>query len=348
MQMKRWACLALVASLALAALACEDKKAPAPQAQDSKPKAGAGEFVPGAEDTAKKDDGKADVKFEGAGAFLLKNDELGNKLEQGPEYYTKDTLFEIIDGASEGYIAYGMTQMAKAVYKPTEGEYKDEINVEIYKYDPALGALGKFAQERSSCEEGHPAHWCVRQSDLILWKGPHMAKVQAFDDTPAGAAAILKVAKEVEKKLPGEAKVPEFLGKHMPAEGRVEGGAGWSPRDEFGFSGLGPVWMQDYKPAGDAYKAPEAKVVLFAAQKESPEAAKALFDDIKKRMEALDNVKKAGGLKPLKDAGEEGFWFDDGYGKHTVLRKGAVVAGGRDFQDEATALDLTSKLAQSL
>jgi hypothetical protein len=339
-----WTRAALVLTLALVALGCEDKKAPAPQ-EGQAPKA-AGEFVPGMQEEEKADAG--DARFEGAGAFLPRGGELDNKLEQGPEYYTRDTLFEIIDGASEGYIAYGMTQMAKAVYKPTKGDYQDEINVEIYKYEPALGALGKFAQERSSCEDGHPDNWCVRQSDLIIWKGPHMAKVQAFDDTPAGAAAILKVARAVEAKLPGEARVPAFLSQHMPAEGRVAGGAGWSPRDEFGFSGIGPVWMQDYKPAGDAYKAPEAKVVLFAAEKESPEAAKALFEDIKKRVQALDTVKKSGGVKPLKDAGEEGFWFDDGYGKHTVLRKGAVVAGGRDFQDEATAVGLTGKLASSL
>jgi hypothetical protein len=335
-----WAVLAVT----LLTWGCEGEKKPEP------PKSG--EFVPedkkpAAPPEATPPPTQPAAKFEGAAEHLARHGQEGLALEQGPEYYTKDNLFEIIDGASEGYIAYGMTQMAKAVYKPQSGDYKDEINVEVYRYEPPLGAMGKFAQERSSCADGHPAHWCVRQSDLIFWKGAQMVKIQAFDDSPAGAAAILKVAQALEPRLPGDANLPEFL-KKMPEANRVAGGAGWSPRDEFGFSGLGPVWLQDYKPDGDAYKAPEAKVVLFAAQKQTPEEAQKLFADIKAKVEGLEAVQKAGGVKALAEVGEEAFWFDDGYGKHTVTRKGAVVAGGRDFQEEATATSLTKLLAAGL
>ncbi len=343
----KWSLVLMVCLLGTLSMGCDSgsaDKAPAKGGEfvpEGKKKTGGGEFVPGQkEKPAAK---KTDAKFEGAGEHLLKPGEQGLKLEQGPDYYTKKTLFEIIDGASEGYIAYGMVQMAKAVYKAEEKDFKDEINVEVYQFSPKLGAFGKFAQERSSCADvvKYGEHWCVRQSDLIFWKGDKMVKVQTFDDSKAAEAAILRVGKEVEKRLSGTSEIPEPLARSFPKDKRVLGGGGYSPRDEFGFKGLGPVWMQEYSVG-------KGKAVLYMSKKKSPAEAQELFASMKATVEKLEKVKANGGLKKVEGAGEEAFVYDDGYGKHTIMRKGSVVGGGREFEEQAAAQALTKQLSADL
>ena len=94
---------AILVVLSLLSISCES--GPAPEATPPQ-----GDFVPAsekpAEAPAKAGEDKA-ASFKGAGKFLPQPEALGKsyRLEQGPEYYTKDTLFEVIDGASDSYIA---------------------------------------------------------------------------------------------------------------------------------------------------------------------------------------------------------------------------------------------------
>jgi hypothetical protein len=315
---------------------------------------GGGDFKPpvdaggGAADAALPE-AVAKAKFEGAGVHLPRHGELGLTLVQAPEYYTKDNLFEIIDGGSEGYISYGVRQMAKASYKANEEKFKDELNVELYEFEPQWSAFGKFGRERSGCEkvEGVGENWCARKSDVILWKGAVMVKVQAYDDSPEAQAALVKVAKAVEAKLPGEATPPPFLGK-FPAEGKEAGSGAWSPQAVFGFEGTEEVYMQGYRPAGEAYQGADGVVTLFVVDKKTPEGAKAVLEGIKTKFAGQEKVKASGGVKALEGVGEAGFWFDDGVGKQVVFVKGSFVGGGRDFKDEAAAKEWAGKLAGGL
>lgn len=315
--------------------------------EGAKKKGGDGEFVPGKEE--QKSGKAAKAEFKGAGQYLLKSGEEKLKLDQGPDYYTKENLFEIIDGASDGYIAYGMIQMAKGVYMAEQEKFKDEVNIEIYQYGPKNGAFGKFGEERSSCGgvEEHGDNWCIRQSDLIFWKGSMMVKVQTFDDSPEAEAAILKIAKLVEGKMPGAATPPAFMSK-FPAADRIKGSGSWSPRALFGFSELKDAYTAEYRPAGEQYKAEGDFVTLFGAERASAEDAKKLFESLKSTAEKNEKIKAAGGLKALGGAGEQAFVYKDNYGTYSLVLKGKIVAGGRDFKDDATAERLTKALAQSL
>jgi hypothetical protein len=335
----------IVVALALVAMGCESDKPAAP------PVAPGGDFVP-TEDKkptadAEKDTAGAKAEFKGAGAVLVKPDALGDayKLEQGPEYYTKDNLFEVIDGGSESYIAYGVTQMAKAVYKAQGGEYTDEINVEIYEFGPKLAAFGKFALERSGCKASETrANWCLRDGDLIFWKGHKLVKVGAFDNTKAALAAIDFFAAKVDAAITDKADLPAFFAR-FPKENRVAGGGGWSPRDQYGIQGLKNVYLHTYRPPGEKYAAEGSVVTLFAMEPADGEA-KALFEKFKSTVTTAAKDKKS--IVSLDGVGEGAFIYSDGYGTHSVILKGKTLAGGRDFQDDETAKSMTTALGGTL
>lgn len=318
-------------------------------AETAKPKAGGGEFVPGQTDKAAAADDKK-IEFKGSAQFLPKPaDWKGYTLTQGPDSYTKDTLFEIIDGASEGYLAYNFVEMVKGVYRPEKGSSDDEINVEIYKFNEPLGAFGKFGRERSSCmkKEGMGENWCLRQSDLIFWKGPYLAKVQTFDDSKEAEAAIIDAARKVEGAIKEEAQLPAMF-KRLPAEGQLAGAGGFSYQALFGFEGLGSAYLMQYRPSGEAYKEDGAEVTLYAKDAADEASAAKLAASIKETLGKRKAVTDKGGVKPIEGAGEGAFVFEDDLGIHTVLVKGKTVAGGRDFKDEDTARALSVALFESL
>ncbi len=337
--------VAIVVALAVVAVGCESGKTDAP------PPAPGGDFVPTedkmAADPGDKEPAAGKAEFKGAGAFLVKEDALGEAfaLEQGPEYYTKDNLFEVIDGGSESYIAFGVTQMAKAVYKARSGDYTDEINVEVYEFGPELSAFGKFALERSGCKESETrTNWCLRDGDLIFWKGRKLVKVGAFDNTKAALEAIAFFAEKVDKAIPDAATMPAFFAR-FPEEHRVPGGGGWSPRDQYGIQGLNNVYLHTYRPPGDKYAAEGSAVTLFAMEPKGGDA-KAMFDKFRATVTAAAKDKKS--VVSLDGVGDGAFIYSDGYGTHSVVFKGKVLAGGRDFQDDATAKSMTMALGSKL
>lgn len=312
------------------------------------PASPSGDFVPpSAEPAVEPAADGAKAKFTGSGAFLVKPSDLGEAytLEQGPEYYTKDNLFEVIDGASESYIAYGMTQMAKAVYKARAGEYTDEINVEIYTFGPALGAFGKFALERSGCRTSDTrANWCLRDGDTIFWKGTRLVKVGAFDNTKPALDAVAFFAGKVDAAIDEKADLPAFFAV-FPEEHRVVGGGGWSPRDEYGIEGLNNLYLQTFRPPGEQYAAEGSVVTLFAMEVKGGDA-RPMFD--KFRATATNAARDKSSVVTLEGVGDGAFIYSDGYGTHSVVYKGKTLAGGRDFQEAATARSMTTALGKKL
>ncbi len=334
----------VLASLLLSAAACgkgEAPKEPAPQ--------GGGEFVPGQTDKPASAVVAGDDAFKGAGVALPRSGEVaGYTLTEGPEYFTKDKLFEVMDGASDGYIAYGFLELAKAVYKPAEGKLAEDVNVEIFKFDKKLGALGKFAEERSGClkTDTLPANMCLRASDVLAWRGDFLLKVQTFDDSPAAEAAITELAQAIEKKLAGDAALPEALGK-LPTAHRVQGSEGYKIRDSYGFTGLKELFTASYKPSED-YKEDAEAITLFAVDKGSAAEASKLLGEIKATLEKDASVTEKGGLKALEGVGDQAFAYTDALATHTFGIKGGVVFGGRDFKKDEDAKQLTQTLASGL
>jgi len=334
------ALLSLIALLLLAA--CNgDKKPPEPAA------AGGGEFVPGAAEPVKAAPAEAST-FRGPALGLLKTDEVaGYTLTQGPDYYVKDKLYELMDGASDGYIAYGFSELAKGVYKAApDKKLGEELTIEVFQFEDRLGALGKFAEERSNCQkmDAHPENFCLRSSDLLFWKGPMMVKVQTFDDTPEAEAAIIQLAQAVDKKLEGDATLPAMHGK-FPAEGKLKGSEGYLVRDSFGFAGLKGLHTALYAQGEGAE---DEAATLFAVDRGTPEEAHKELDAIKALLGADDGIKARGGLQPLAGLGDEAFAYTDAVGTHTFLIKAGVFAGGREFKDMETAKKLTGLLVEKL
>ena len=162
------------------------------------------------EPAAPKDTGP--VVFRGAGEHLPRGDEVaGWKRKEGPSYFDTGTLYEVINGASAGYLAHGFKEMAKIDYRPDGIEFKEDIVVESYRMTSPLAAYGKFSEERASCDAQPSASdvpGCSRGSDHIFFTGSFFVRVTTYDDSPAAVTQLTRFATVLAKKIPGKISIP--------------------------------------------------------------------------------------------------------------------------------------------
>jgi hypothetical protein len=71
----------------------------------------------------------------------------GWALRDAPETFTRETLFEHIDGQADLFIQYGFEKSVLAIYRK-EDSSEDKIDVDIYDMGNSLQAFGVFSRFR--------------------------------------------------------------------------------------------------------------------------------------------------------------------------------------------------------
>ncbi len=279
------------------------------------------------------------AKFEGAGVVLPRDgDVAGWKLKQGPEYYDSSTLYEVINGAGAGYVAYGFKQLAKADYAPDGIAFQEDVVVEAYRMKSPLAAYGKWSEERSSCDppDKDKPPGCSRGSDRILHKGDWFIKITTYDDSPAAVTELHKLAVGIDKRTPGKVKVPEDAGR-LPAKDRKTHSLVFRPKSVLGIDGLGDGFQADYAQ-GEAEWSLFFKRVAGAAQ-----AAEVLG---RLRNDAAGPGFAKEGAKPQDVAGlgQEAVAVEATAGWIIAARQGDVVGGGEEFKSKDEAVKATREL----
>ncbi len=66
---------------------------------------------------------------------------------RAPQSYTADDLWKAINGAADGFLAYGVQDVVIANY--SQAGTGSEAAVEIYQMKDALNAYGKYSEERN-------------------------------------------------------------------------------------------------------------------------------------------------------------------------------------------------------
>ncbi len=254
-------------------------------------------------------------------------DVAGWSLSKAPRTFTADNLWEAIDGAADGFVAYGVQQMVTAEY--TQAGTGTQAVIELYQMKDPLNAYGKYSEERNPDyqflkvgNEGYSGG-----TSLNFWAGQYYAKMTSFEEKDAIKQEMLKLAQAMAAKIPAPGSEPREVG-YFPQENQVPHSTKYIPKDVLAQSYLTNGFETHYKAGSKK----ESKLLLVSM--ESPEAAQ----DALGRYRAF--VGKSGkGIKDLKGPADGGFAGQDSfYGTVAAVRAGKniVVALGTPTEAAAT------------
>jgi hypothetical protein len=133
--------------------------------------------------------------------------------------YYADQLWEYINGAAEGFLAYEVEAVIVQDYVTDEGE---GLKLEIYDHQTPLMGFGIYAQHRDPSLEFMDigAEAFGDEYSLQFWKGRYYVKINVFSESEAITKAMRLFAGTVAESIPGDAAQPHELAA-FPEEGLI-------------------------------------------------------------------------------------------------------------------------------
>jgi len=240
--------------------------------------------------------------------------------------YDPETLFDYMNGNSEGYFAYGFTLMKGVTCVNAAG---DQLVIDVSEMGDPDRAWGFFVTNRDQRAPVEPigSGGQVLPRRATFAKGRHYLEIAASPDKDH-REALRAFVTAFEPRLPGPAAVPEAVA-WFPAEGLEPGSIRLVPESVLGLRILKSGFMGQYA-VGRAFVVPEA---TEAAAADTMEKLRARFT----------------GATPVAGLGDEAFAAQDQYlGRLLVFRKGVHVAGVSNIAADGDATTLAKALAGRL
>jgi hypothetical protein len=240
--------------------------------------------------------------------------------------FDQETLFDYMDGNSEGYFAYGFTLMKGVTCVNAAG---DQLVIDISEMGDPDRAWGFFVtnrDQRAPVERiGSAGQVLPRRATFA--KGRHYVEIAASPDKDH-RESLRAFVNALEVKVPGESRIPDAV-SWFPREGLEEGSVRMVPESVLGLRTLKSGFMGQYA-VGRAFVVPEETA---AAATDTMEKLRARFT----------------GASPVAGLGDEAFAAQDQYLGHLfVFRKGTRVAGVANIAPDGDATPLAKALAQQL
>ena len=165
--------------------------------------------------------------------------------------YSRENLYEYINGRAEYFIAFGFVKLAVADYSSALPEQNNpEFVVDIYDMGKSKNAFGILMEE--SGENATPVEVGFRgfltKKALNFIKGQYYIKISAFEDN----ASLVKFAREMEKKFGDlENSMPQY-GK-FPEDGRIINSTKFIKENYHGLSFANNAFEQEYEINGERF-----------------------------------------------------------------------------------------------
>lgn len=240
--------------------------------------------------------------------------------------YDTETLFDYMNGNSEGYFAYGFTLMKGVTCTNAAG---DQLVIDLSELGDPVRAWGFFMTNRDarSPREALGSGGQVLPRKATVAKGRYYYEIAASPDKDH-RSALRAFVEAMLPRLPGEAAVPEAVA-HFPTEGLDAESVRLVPESVLGLRMLKSGFLAQY-PTGRAVIVPEADGA----------AATAAFAKLRERFTAA---------QPLAGLGDEAFAARDAYlGGLVMFRKGTRIAGVANVPEGQDGLPLAQTLAARL
>jgi len=106
--------------------------------------------------------------------------------------YTRDTLYELVDGAAEGYLGRGFERCVASVYTFSGGV---EVAAESHRFAGEDGARAQLAAERPRSARPVPGMAAVADDSVLLAvRGRDLLKLTSFTEGTRGVEALHRLA----------------------------------------------------------------------------------------------------------------------------------------------------------
>ncbi len=242
-----------------------------------------------------------------AGSLQLGTEILGWKSNQQSEIYTADNLYEYINGDSESFLAFGFEKVYVHYYSKED----KELVVELYDMGTPLNALGVFRSRRgiTSCGKELGMDSDVGENEIVFVKGKYYVKLYFFDTWKGSDRELLKIARFVADKIPGQKKFPEQFSV-FPRRGLIPCSFAYFPSNYLNLENFNSVFEATYKKGGKTFKLfysfsmpslrlKREKVLSGNIEKDSLPTGKALY--LFKESKLIAGTDSYKGLQLLKD-----------------------------------------------
>ena len=264
----------------------------------------------------------------------------GWTLIDGPQTYTKKTLFEHINGQAELFFKYGFQKSVFAIYQNKKNR-EDQIEVDIYDMGNVLQAFGIFSRFRNEDRPGgFGLDSYLDDHSALFYKGKYFVMLYATESNPD---LLRQFSKLISLKISDPSPPPKEI-SYFPKNGLKPGSIQYFPEGllghqflKRGFQGIYiekvevKVEVKDKAEAEDKARTEDKEFNLFLAIfKDSQEAMSALKvykDDLSKKGKVFSGSIIQFGTRALK--GEDPY-----QGKVIVLQKGFYLLGAVGFEKE--------------
>lgn len=115
------------------------------------------------------------------------------KIATTPRYFGPENLYDLINGGSEIFLAYGFRQIATIDYK-NDAHPTVTVTVEVYDMASPLGAFGRLSKyldnmaTPADAGKGLPAKMAPKgilgDGDLVFWKNKYLVHLTLMDENP--------------------------------------------------------------------------------------------------------------------------------------------------------------------
>jgi len=270
----------------------------------------------------------------------------GWALRDAPEAFTKETLFEHIDGQADLFLQYGFETSVFAIYRNMNSS-EDKIDVDIYDMGNPLQAFGvfsRFRQEESTVGIGLDSYLGDRYA--LFYKGKYFVVLQAQD---SNASTLKRLAQEIESRISDSSAPPKEIA-YFPKSGLKPGSIEYYPEGLLGHQflkrGFKASYVEKDETKTDAKTMSEGRdFQLFLS----------IFENSQKAMNALrlfrEHLSKKGSVAEgiSTQFGPDALTGVDPYqGKAIIAHKGPYLVGAVGFEQDKDGEQRLAELMNEL
>lgn len=195
--------------------------------------------------------------------------------------YTADNLWDIINGAADGYLLYDFEEMTMGDYTQPGGQY---ITLEIYRHQSPEDAFGIYSQERPSKATYNSIGGQGYQEDanLNFFAGRYYVKIRCSGKSENEINSVRKLGETIAKQIDPQSKLPAQLAL-FPAEGKIQHSEQYINENFIGYSFFKNAFIANYNIKGTTFN-------IFIISNNSPEESKNMLTSFLKIMERIKQI----------------------------------------------------------
>jgi hypothetical protein len=143
---------------------------------------------------------------------------LGWKADGPDKVYTRENIFDYMDGGGEIYLAYDFQRLLTREYASSSAP---RIVAEVYRMASSQDAYGVFTHDPDGQPVTLGAMALYSPGLLRFWKDHFFVRLQAEDETPQVKTALMALGQRIASGIPQEGRTPSLLAA-LPPEGLIE------------------------------------------------------------------------------------------------------------------------------